>query len=313
MDTEKNKKGAHSGKSVKLPFAMPFCFKRKESVEKAVRRICCERIDAAQKCLQRENHLEGVHDVRREIKKLRAVLRLVRGEIGKKVYGKQTELLRDAANCLTAMRDAHVKLNALKELVKRRKRSHFQQIQNALRQNCRDEEQKFLKSNSVAKVKDILQKLKRQAKDLEIPSDDWPAICSGMKKSYRRGRETFERVRSELLPENFHEWRKRVKDLWLQIRLLCPASPKKLNAMADESESLGNLLGDDHDLFLLLESVIEKNLNRVETTALEKLICHRQKELHAAALKTGTRFYSETPKHFCNRIRNYWNDWRSKK
>ncbi|HEX3890412.1 MAG TPA: CHAD domain-containing protein, partial [Verrucomicrobiae bacterium] len=97
---------------------MPFCFIKKESVHKAVRRLCRERIDDALENLQRGDRLEGIHQVRKEIKKLRAILRLVRTEIGNHFYKKCDRLLREAADCLTAARDADVKLSAFETLTK---------------------------------------------------------------------------------------------------------------------------------------------------------------------------------------------------
>jgi CHAD domain-containing protein len=296
---------------------MPFCFKRKESVTKAVRRLCCERVETALECLGCKNRWEGVHDVRREIKKLRAILRLARGEIGKKIYRRHTDALRDAAKRLTAMRDAQVKLNALEELGKHFRRqlpAHpLPEIKKALRQNCCEQEQKLLKNDSICAVKKILQKFKKRIGDLQIESDGWTSIGQGLRKSYCRGREAFETARDEPSPEHFHEWRKRVKDLWLQLKLLCPASPQKLRVATDKLESPGNFLGDDHDLFLLLEFVVGENFACAEMLALEKLICRRQKELRSAALKTGAKFYSEKPKQFCERIENDWKRWRREK
>lgn len=293
---------------------MPFCFKRKESIQTAVRRICCERIEAALKCLRRKNHFDGVHDVRREIKKLRAILRLVRGEIGKKIYRKHTHVLREAAAHLTTMRDAQVKLNALGGLTKHFGRQlpkqPFSGIKKALRHNCREQERKLLKQNSLRAVEKILKKFRKRIGDLQIESDGWTAIGPGLKKSYCRGREAFETVRADPSPENFHEWRKRVKDLWLQLRLLCPASPKKLRSMTDELESPGNFLGDDHDLFLLAEFVVVNISGCRNAPLLEKLICRRQKELRTSALKVGKKIYLETPKQFCTRAGNYWKLWR---
>ena len=53
--------------------------------------------------------------------------------------------------------------------------------------------------------------------------------------------------------ENLHEWRKRVKDLWYQQRLLQQAWPAVLKAEAAEAKALSKLLGDDHDLAVLAE------------------------------------------------------------
>ncbi len=50
---------------------MPFQFKKKESPAKAVRRVFRERIGAARQRLREGGRPAAIHDVRREIKKLR--------------------------------------------------------------------------------------------------------------------------------------------------------------------------------------------------------------------------------------------------
>jgi CHAD domain-containing protein len=254
--------------------------------------------------------LEGVHQVRKEIKKLRAVLRLARGKIGKNNYKENIKSLRNAANRLTALRDAHVRLGAFEKLTRHFTARPFPKIKNALLKNCRAEERKFLKGDSAGAVNLILRELKERGGGLKMESDGWAAIGPGLKKSYRRGQDSFETVRREPSPEDFHEWRKRVKDLWYHARLLCPVWPKEMRAMTDELETLGELVGDDHDLVLLGEFVAEHFGQNNETEELNGLIRSRQKQLHSAALKLGARFYSEKPDVFCRRLENYWRLWR---
>ena len=126
---------------------MPFHFKQKESVAKAARRLCCERIDDALENLKGRDLLKSVYEVRKEIKKLRAILRLMRGEIGKNIYRKNANALRAAANHLTAIRDAHVTLNAFEKLTHHFARKlparPFPKMKRALRKNCRREEKMF--------------------------------------------------------------------------------------------------------------------------------------------------------------------------
>jgi hypothetical protein len=44
-------------------------------------------------------------------------------------------------------------------------------------------------------------------------------------------------------PENFHAWRKRVKDVWYELRILQPLNRTVLEEMAHDAEVLGELLG----------------------------------------------------------------------
>src|SRR5258707_14259805 len=99
---------------------MAFCFERKESVSKAIRRLGCERIEEALACLKDCRQSQSIHCVRKELKKTRAILRCVRTEIRKSAYRRQIKLLRSAAEQLSATRDAYVTAASLKTL-----RRHF--------------------------------------------------------------------------------------------------------------------------------------------------------------------------------------------
>jgi CHAD domain-containing protein len=298
---------------------MPFRFKRKESVKKAVRRLWCERLDDALGSVENGNNggkFEAVHDVRKEIKKMRAILRLVRAEIGKAAYGGHTDALRGAADRMTALRDAEVKLSAFDDLIKHFKHKlapqPFPQIKAALRKNCRTEEDHFFNGGSIASVKGILCNEKQHLDDLQIKSGGWKAVKPGLKKIYGRERHAFEAAGRDPSPENFHEWRKRVKDLGHQLRLLCPVRPRKLSARAERLDKLGDLLGDDRDLVMLRQFVVDKFGHMPNIKLFEKLVSSRQKELRSEALKLGARFYPKKPRRFCRGIGRDWKSWKRK-
>jgi CHAD domain-containing protein len=293
---------------------MPFRFKKKESVARAVRRLCAERLDDALETLDRGARLQTVHEVRKEIKKLRSVLRLIRRQIGKSAYSEHARALRQAANLLTDFRDAQVKLNAFDGLVKYfhgKLPSHpFPEIKAALQKNCRAEERKL--AHSVVSLKGILTTSKKRLDDLNIEASGWKVIAPGLKRIYSHGRQSYATARRRRSPENFHEWRKRVKDLWHQLRLLCPARPRRLRDRTKHLEALGNLLGDDHDLFMLGKFIAHKFKETPNAKTLHELIDSWQQELRSAALKLGRKFYRERTSHFCGRIEEYWKSWRGK-
>src|ERR671929_1828085 len=58
--------------------------------------------------------VEAVHEARKDMKKLRALLRLTRGELGEQVYSRENACFRDAARELAGQRDADVMLETLK-------------------------------------------------------------------------------------------------------------------------------------------------------------------------------------------------------
>ena len=288
---------------------MPFHFKKTESPAKAVRRVCRERIGAALEQLQESSRPAAVHGVRKEIKKLRAIFRLVRGEIGRDVYRKGAKALRAAAGSLTATRDARATLKAFKTLTGRFA-GRFTEIEKALTKHCRKEAHQFQKHDLVARADRILRKTGRRVGDWKIAASGWAAIEPGLRESYRRGREACRLAGRKPSPENFHEWRKQVKDLWHYFRLLQAAWPPKMLAMMDGLELLGEQLGDDHDLFLLAQFVAENWAGQAgEAKALCRMVELRQKKLRRAALKLGFRLYAATPADICRRLENCWNAW----
>jgi CHAD domain-containing protein len=145
---------------------------------------------------------------------------------------------------------------------------------------------------------------------LKVKSKGWKAIEPGLKRIYCNGREALETAHREPSEENFHEWRKRVKDLWYQLRMLCPANPRELRERVTGLEELANLLGDGHDLFMLNEFVGKKLLQSEHAKMLKELIRKRQEKLHSKALKLGGRFYRQKPNEFCRHIEDYWKTWR---
>jgi CHAD domain-containing protein len=206
-----------------------------------------------------------------------------------------------------------VKLKAFKKLTGRFA-TRFAGIEKALRKNCLREKRRFQKNNSIAVANRILRKTERRVRDLKIKSVGWAVIEPGLMQSYCHGREIYKLVRAKPSPENFHEWRKHVKDLWYYFRMLRPAWTRELRAMTDDLESLGEQLGDGHDLVLLKQFVAKRCAGQAgEVKALSKLIESRQKKLRAAALSLGSRLYSEGPPVICKRLESCWSVWRGEK
>jgi len=294
---------------------MAFHFKKKESTTKAARRLSRERIGKALAHLHKCDRLEAVHSVRKEIKKVRATLGLVRERMDGAAYRKYAKTLRAAARQLRDPRDAHVRPRTLERLIghfKDRLPAHpFSGIKKNLRQNCLKQTREFLKGESATAVDRMLRKINRRAGDLKVKADGWAAIQRGLKQSYQDGCGALAAARRETSPENLHEWRKHVQNLWHQLRLLSLIQPDNLRAAVGALKTLSQHLGDDHDLVVLRQFVARRCARKfpTEVTMLDELIERRQKELRAAAFALGPRFYAEKPAAFCRRLESYWRAW----
>ena len=285
---------------------------------KAIRRLGCERIEGALKCLKESNRANAIHCARKDIKKARAVFRLVRTRIAKKDFRRLIDTLRKAAAYLAAPRDAHVEAQAVRDLTR-----HFkgQLAPGALRhvraelRKSRDEELKrFEKEKRVKAFERTLRRALKPCGNLKVSGKGWRALGPGVKTIHRQGRRAFQRVMIDPSSANFHQWRKRVKDLWYHVRLLHPVWPEQMEAVARELEMLGQGLGEDHDLVVLRQDLERRSIpNPQELQTLNGLIEQRQRELRADALELGARFYAEKSSAFCDRLAGYWQTWRSQK
>jgi len=296
---------------------MAFHFKKKESSTKAVRRLGRERIGKALDHLQKCDRLEAIHCVRKEVKKVRAVLGLVCEATGGDTVRKSMKTLRAAGRLLRDARDAHVRPRTLERLV-----AHFRDrlplnplsgIKKILRQNCLVETSKFRKGESVSAVDHLLRKLNRRAGELKVKAEGWTAIRSGLRESYRQGQSSLAVARRETSQENLHRWRKHVQDLWHQLRVLGPIAPEDLRVTTEQMRNLSQCLGDDHDLVMLWQFVNPRcaRWHAEELKLLKQLIEWRRKELQAEALRLGSRLYQEKPSAFCRRLGNYWRAWKT--
>ncbi|NJN43472.1 MAG: CHAD domain-containing protein, partial [Anaerolineae bacterium] len=84
-----------------------------------IRRVLLERVDAAFDDLTNpeKDRNKGVHDARKNFKRIRAALRLVRGEIEETLYQQENVRFRDAARLIASARDSWVMVETLDKLI----------------------------------------------------------------------------------------------------------------------------------------------------------------------------------------------------
>ena len=97
-----------------------------------------------------------------------------------------------------------------------------------------------------------------------------------------------------------------MKEVWYQTRILQCLNPAVMCAMADAAKTLGQELGDLHDLaFFRNRLEAEEGCRDDERIVLLGLICTRERELEQIALDLGARFFAEKPLAFERRLLRY--------
>jgi len=296
---------------------MGFRLKDAESVPDGIRRITLAQRDSSLDQLQPKtrNKQRAIHEARVCFKRIRAVLRLIYGEIGPDIYKLENRVYRDAGRQLSAARDTVVVADTLEELVDQANRYLDEPGIKVLRKRLRR-----LRADQFGSGTQVLPPLTEELKLARQRIEEWPlnndrfsALGFGLKRVFGRGRRYYGITRAEGTVENFHEWRKQVKYLWYQMSVLNPVWPKPLGTLANELGKLADYLSEDHDLAVLKERAIHQSQMLIDTSEIDKLVVlinHRRLQLQNRATALGSRLFAEKPKTFVGRIGAYWLAWR---
>jgi CHAD domain-containing protein len=293
-----------------------------KSGTKEVQRLLCHHIDRALKALQGNQPLSdaAVHGARKQLKKGRADLRLLRKALGSQTYAYENTALRDVARPLTAVRDARALMDTLDTLVEhsgvQARALDLDRVRLALREEyCEVRQRVLVEGNTLEILEASLRAARARAKRWPIGRRGWAVLGAGLKRVYQNGRDAFTAAQDDPSQERLHEWRKQVKYLWHQLQVLQPIQRGQLTALADQAHTLAKALGDDHDLALLSQKFLEEPdrfPDRATMQTLADLIDRRRAHLQEQAMTLGHRLYEEKPRRFVDRLREYWRAWQGK-
>lgn len=299
-----------------------------EPLSAGLQRVTVEQFDRSIELLEHGVDVDAaVHEARKAMKRLRAVLRLVRSEIGEKAYRTENVILRDTARLLAPLRDGQVMAASVGRL--------------------RDGFAGQLAPDALAELEESLWRRHQLRHDRTLSDEAlfpvvigtlraarsryaaWPiegagttdpygrkpipnryrSIGPGLSRTYGRGRREMDLAANEPTAHHFHQWRKRVKYLRHQVEVLDPLWPEMMSAYARSLDDLGELLGDEHDLAVLVELLAtDRSLTAspAEVALAGALAEYRRRYLQQAALVLGARVYAESADRFTKRVGMYW-------
>mgnify|MGYP000681130336 CR=1 FL=1 len=287
-----------------------------ESPQDAVRRIVCEQADKALADLAAGGDpVESAHAARKRFKKIRGALRLVRGSMPGKDFDRENAAWRDAGRAVAALRESGAMVETAAAV---RDRLEDPAAAAALARLCAHLEsgvQRWTEGAAQAAL-DTAAEMTRQtrgrADGLTLKSDGFAAVRKGLKRVYKRGGFAGARAFTTGQPEDFHDWRKRVKYLRQHFRLLERIAPEALADEENRTKELAELLGDDHDATVLRTLIVADPQAAGGGEGAEALIhalSARSVMLRAKARPLFQQVYAERPRDFADRIGGWWEAW----
>jgi CHAD domain-containing protein len=275
-----------------------------ESMATAFGRIASEEIDLATAELRRPSRGEAVHNARKALKRLRALLRSLRVAFPRRLFRAENRRMAAAGRTISPLRDVHVQLRTLGKLKAARSSSGAQIRRQLLR----------LQTYFVRRIPE-LRKTVRAMLDVSRQSlASWPLrkataedLVAGLKRIYKQGRATFKIARDKPTPVHLHEWRKKSKSLGYGLEWIKSLGPAKLARMIRRSDALTEALGDDHDLFMVWNALNHEHKANPASDfrVLARRIAGKRTKLQKRAFKLGAKIYGEKPLSFEQRLDRY--------
>ena len=249
----------------------------------------------------------AIHGVRKRCKEVRAVARLVRSALGDDFVRFNVDV-RGAADVLAPIRDAHALLGTFDDLratLTISDDADLEVVRAAQAVAAEDATRGVIGSDPrIAQARALLLSSRKRVKHWKIP-DGFDTLGVGIEDTYRRGRRALRRAIDRPTDHRMHEWRKSVKHLWYQVRLIDRAAPSVLEPLVAALDDLAEALGDDHDLAVLVDRLAAdpKAFGGKQGAKLARRLARSQQaDLRRRALRRGATVYAETPRAFTRRI-----------
>lgn len=277
-----------------MAYALPRGKPLSKSVGKIVKR-CLYRAKCAMGGKSPDPKEPPVFTARKEIKKLRALLRIL-GKTGhKKLCRQQTKRLRAAAACLGPGRDDAVQRAAAENLLQKPRRSHSSSTREV---PSAGKAAAFVRGSHPKRAIRNLKCVGRELGEIDFDFVTEEGFVAGVKAIYERGRERFQLAQSSSSARTLHRWRRDVKDLWYAWRLIEPWNSRRVGPLLRSAHRLGRALGEHHDL-AELETRVDELLPQwslPERKEVARRAWLRERSLHQSALRVGKSVYRATPK-----------------
>lgn len=292
---------------------MTYRLKLGETIQDGFHRIGAEQIQRAIEELRgQRDAARAVHESRKALKRIRALLRLFRPALGKATFTRENAFFRDTGALLSSARDAEVMLETAIKLEASDPRgakgatAKLRAILGAAASRAENGKTRpAAATEAVARLESHAPAFAR----LTLKSTSFDTVALGLERSVRRAQRCLIAAYDEGTDEAFHDWRKTVQQHWRHMALLSRAWPELTEARLKAARRLSQCLGDDHDLAILrgqIEVQPPSGLTLRDRRDIGRAIARRQTEIRALAKPAGQQLFADDPRTLARLFETYW-------
>jgi len=142
------------------------------------------------------------------------------------------------------------------------------------------------------------------------------AIAKGIVRAYKQARSAMDVVRDDPTAERFHDWRKKVKVMSNELKLVSRAVPELADTVAPKLDRLGEILGQIHDLDCAA-ATSERHPRwfgtEADREAVRVLVAEHRVLLERDAFSLAETVFAGRPRDVREVIETSWTTWRLRK
>ncbi|HUQ00071.1 MAG TPA: CHAD domain-containing protein [Aeromicrobium sp.] len=246
----------------------------------------------------------AIHQSRKDLKKLRAALRLLHEHADDEFAPAESIRLRDAGRLLAGARDADVKLATLASLRERGVLPISEQVlddwtaalqrdQEELRHQLDNPHVPIGSSGAMVRSIDAVIEECQSVAGWPVEGLTLQSVRLALVRERARGIAAMGRVIEGGDDDAVHDFRKRMKDLWHHLDLLCDVMPSITPEHVQQAHDVSDLLGDHNDLAVLVADAARRPdvINAADLTAIKEAVLVIETDLRARAVEQARELY----------------------
>jgi CHAD domain-containing protein len=246
----------------------------------------------------------AVHDFRKSIRRARSVVSLLRPALGRQAADGLDDELRRAFHDSSDLRDGDVLSSTLAELAGDDAELFVEAAEITARLGSPAPPEQAARIIKAARP--ILRRLPA-ALEVTLPrAYSTPDLEKGLERGYRRAQQALREAAESGTEEDFHTWRKRVKELRYQVELLASTGSPPLKAREKPLGALARELGEVTDLSVLCGQIEKLQPPAVPGEAPGSRLLERgraaTRERSAALRSRGQELFADEPRAFALRV-----------
>lgn len=292
---------------------MPYRLKSGRSLTGELRRIAGKQLKQAVaelRAIGNPHRDDLIHEARRHVKKTRALIRLLQPALGQ-AFSASNRRLRLASHLLAPIADGEAIVDTVERVGRRYpgrlSSASVARVRAALLERERRIDRKASLDRVLQRAAAVLKTERERIAGATLNARGFHAIAPGLERSLRRLRIAAAQANAEPTAENYHRWRRRVKDVWLQARLLESRCAGGLHREERRLEALDGCLGEHHNVVLLEQVLVgEALLSRRQTARWLYALRRYQTGLRRRASAFAQPFAEQKPHMVVRHVRQLW-------